>query len=319
MIRQGLIWITLLPSSVRSLAELMDRLATLLALISDAKKRSLALEDILIDSRQASQSMMTGVHGRRRAGQGENFWQFRDYQPGEPAYRIDWRRSAKGDSLNVRDPEFEAPRTVWFALDQHTRMDWSGDRSRPTKFEAAALMALTLADLLLRQGERVGWLGQADPALRGNAQLETFARRMVQLPPTLTLSQHIPTQGDLFIVIGDFLAEPAHWQEALRTLCISQPDSGCIIDLLDPAERDFPFTGRVTFETVDATERVTIEDAEAIRQTYLERLRERNNILGDVSSTCGWLSTSMQTDQDISGCIQDVCVHLSAHRHVKAA
>ena len=42
-----------------------------------------------------------GAHGLRRPGPGEEFWQYRPAQPGEPARAIDWRRSARSDALRA--------------------------------------------------------------------------------------------------------------------------------------------------------------------------------------------------------------------------
>ncbi len=61
---------------------------------------------------------MHGVHGRRRAGPGENFWQFRPFASGEPANRIDWRRSARGAQAFVREREWEAAQTLWLWFDR---------------------------------------------------------------------------------------------------------------------------------------------------------------------------------------------------------
>src|SRR5271154_5167295 len=64
-------------------------------------------------TRRVAASVFPGLHGRRRAGPGENFWQYRRFVPGEPASRVDWRRSARDDHLYVRELEWEAAHTVW--------------------------------------------------------------------------------------------------------------------------------------------------------------------------------------------------------------
>jgi uncharacterized protein (DUF58 family) len=102
-------------------------------------------------------SVSLGVHGRRKTGMGESFWQFRRYAPTDAISRIDWRQSAKSQHLFVREREWEAAQTVWFWRDSGAGMDFkSGSVS---KRERADLLLLALASLLVRGGERVGLMG----------------------------------------------------------------------------------------------------------------------------------------------------------------
>ncbi len=61
----------------------------------EAKGLAESLPDLLIEARRVAHTILAGWHGRRRAGPGETFWQFRPYVSGEPANGIDWRRSAR--------------------------------------------------------------------------------------------------------------------------------------------------------------------------------------------------------------------------------
>ena len=58
-----------------------------------------------------------GFHGRRRAGNGENFWQYRQAVPGDPRSAVDWRRSGKSDQQFIREMEWEAAQTVSIWVD----------------------------------------------------------------------------------------------------------------------------------------------------------------------------------------------------------
>jgi uncharacterized protein (DUF58 family) len=78
------------------------------------KGRSLAaaMPRLILEARRIAATVIHGLHGRRRAGSGENFWQYRRFVSGEPAHRVDWRRSARDDHLYVREREWEAAHTV---------------------------------------------------------------------------------------------------------------------------------------------------------------------------------------------------------------
>jgi hypothetical protein len=85
------------------------------------------------------------VHGRRRVGQGETFWQYRHYEPGDPNQVIDWRQSAKSDHVFARQMEWEAAQSAWIWRDSSASMDWRSSDRWPTKRDRADLLALALA------------------------------------------------------------------------------------------------------------------------------------------------------------------------------
>src|SRR5215208_6432261 len=77
---------------------------------------------LILEARKIAATVIHGLHGRRRAGPGENFWQYRRFLSGEPARRVDWRRSARDDILYVREREWEAAHTVWIWPDRSPSM-----------------------------------------------------------------------------------------------------------------------------------------------------------------------------------------------------
>jgi len=107
----------------------------------------------------ASDAAHLGSAGRRRAGTGEDFWEYRRYNTEDDASRVDWRRSARGDALFVRETELETARSLYFWVDPHAGFDWAGETSRTSKADRARVLAMAMANLLSREGERVGLLG----------------------------------------------------------------------------------------------------------------------------------------------------------------
>src|ERR1700756_785866 len=77
---------------------------------------------LILEARRVAATVIHGLHGRRRAGPGENFWQYRRFVSGEPASRVDWRRSARDHHLYVREQEWEAAHTVWIWPDRSPSM-----------------------------------------------------------------------------------------------------------------------------------------------------------------------------------------------------
>jgi uncharacterized protein (DUF58 family) len=242
-------------------------------------------------------SVSLGVHGRRRAGIGENFWQFRRYQ-NEDAARIDWRQSAKSQHLYVREREWESAQTVWLWRDGGAGMDFSSGEM--TKRERAELLLLGLASLLVRGGERVGFLGGGERPAASRLALIRIAHSLLDskkrsevMPPSTAI-----TRGATMVWLGDFLEESAI--ETMRGLARAGI-SGHLVRIVDPAEEDFPYHGRARFESVRGSGRNIQEGAlfgraESVGDAYRARFRAHGEALSDAAMRLGWTCTTHRTD-----------------------
>ena len=90
--------------------------------VGDSRTLAASMPRMILEARRVAATVIHGLHGRRRAGPGENFWQYRRFVSGEPAARVDWRRSARDDHLYVRELEWEAAHTVWIWPDRSPSM-----------------------------------------------------------------------------------------------------------------------------------------------------------------------------------------------------
>src|SRR5580692_12869454 len=140
-----------------------------------------AMPRLILDARRVAATVLHGVHGRRRVGPGENFWQYRRFVSGEPASRVDWRRSARDDHLYVREREWEAAHTVWIWPDRSPSMAFRSPLAEVTKLDRALVMALALAGILVQGGERVGVPGLTRPTGARNV-VEKISQSMIHDP-----------------------------------------------------------------------------------------------------------------------------------------
>src|SRR5271156_3651401 len=131
--------------------------------IGEGRTLAASMPRLILEARRVAATVIHGLHGRRRAGPGENFWQYRRFVSGEPAGRVDWRRSARDDHLYVREQEWEAAHTVWIWPDRSPSMVFASTLARDTKLFRALVIALALAELLVEGGERVGIPGLISP------------------------------------------------------------------------------------------------------------------------------------------------------------
>src|SRR6202165_208838 len=115
----------------------------------DARALAAAMPRLILEARRIAATVIHGLHGRRRAGSGENFWQFRRFISGEEARRVDWRRSARDEHLYVREQECEAAHTVWLWPDRSPSMAFASALARASKLERALVVTFALGELLV--------------------------------------------------------------------------------------------------------------------------------------------------------------------------
>src|SRR4029079_9721809 len=115
-----------------------------------------SLSRLMLESRRIAATVIHGLHGRKRAGPGENFWQYRRFISGEPARRVDWRRSARDGILYVREQEWEAAHTVWIWPDRSPSMHFTSQLANESKLSRTLVIAFALAEVLVHAGERIG-------------------------------------------------------------------------------------------------------------------------------------------------------------------
>lgn len=251
-----------------------------------------------MESRLVANTIAHGIHGRRRAGPGETFWQFRHFQSGEPAKRVDWRRSGRDDHLYVREREWEASHTVWISVDRSASMYFGSALSPVRKIERAIVTALALADLLIRGGERVGIVGLTRPSGQRHA-CERAAMAFAREP--LTEDDSLPepeTFGRFceFIHIGDLLAPLGELEASLRAIAARRVH-GHLVQVLDPTEETFPFAGRTEFQDPERGVRYLAGRAETIRAAYQARMGQRRAHMRQLTDRLGWSHQVHHTDR----------------------
>ena len=260
------------------------------SLRADAQALSGALPPLLADAERLAANVAMGAHGRRRAGSGESFWQYRHALPGDNMANIDWRRSAQGDALFIREREWEASQTVGFWLDPSKAMDYHSAKHEP-KSTRAKVLALACASLLSRAGERVSLLATA--AARpgfGQAKLHQMAVALAGLDTADDYGILPPPQGARGghrLFFSDFMGKEEDIFPALHTHAEAGND-GAIIHILDPSEEAFPYDGRIIFESMGGAIDFETRRAKALQKAYRERLDARAAMLKDWAHRAGW-------------------------------
>ena len=268
------------------------------ALRHQAEDIAATLPPLLVEAERVAVTVQQGVHGRRRVGQGETFWQFRQYVPGEPAQRIDWRESARSERLFVRETEWEASESVWIWRDTSPSMNYASSPGLTTKRRRADLLALALAALLIRGGERVTLLGSGLAPGTGSTvlnRLSLLIERGDTAGSGIPAVEPLPRYGQL-VLLGDLL-EPLEEIDAMVRRYAAMGVKGHLLQVLDPVEETLPFSGRVRFESLEDENALLLSRVETVRDQYEQRLNRHREGLLTMTQALGWSFATHRTDR----------------------
>jgi len=269
---------------------------------------------LLVEASRVAQTVAHGIHGRRRAGPGETFWQFRQYGPSDAAPLIDWRRSASSDHLFIREREWEAAHTIRLWPDLSASMVFRSHLAAEPKRDRALVLAFAIGELLVEGGERVGLLGGALPSSSRHTVAKmalSLARDLQQreafpsLPQRATLSRFSEC-----LLFSDFLDPPEELAAAFEHIA-GQGVRGHLIHILDPAEETLPYHGRVEFSGVESSDRMLAPRAEDLRKAYSERLARHKEAIIGLARRLEWSYLMHHTDRPAGEALLALHTHLS--------
>ena len=269
-----------------------------------AEELAATMPTLLVAAERVASTVAQGVHGRRRIGQGDTFWQFRQYQPGDTTQRIDWRQSAKSQRVFIREHEWEAAQSIWLWRDASASMHYASGRNLPEKSDRAELLLLALASLLIRSGEHVAFMGEGYPPSNGRSVLNRMAASLLHggaatanAPPL----EPLPRDAQI-VLFSDFLGPPTEIETAVKGYA-ARGVAGPLLQILDPAEEAFPFSGRIRFEGLEEEGDTLIDRTERVRDRYRGRLAELRMNLTALARRHDWTFSVHHTDRPASSAL----------------
>ena len=255
---------------------------------------------LILEARRVAATVIHGLHGRRRAGPGENFWQYRRFMSGEPAQNVDWRRSARDDHLYVREREWEASHTVWIWPDRSPSMAFASALVADSKLERGLVIAFALAEVLVQGGERVGIPGLLRPTANNNV-IEKMAEVILHdsaerasLPPNFA-----PSSLSEIVLLSDLWSPLAKVQKTIAQLSATGAQ-GHVVQIVDPAEESFPYSGRIEFIEPEGAGSVTAGRAESWRNDYQGLVARHRDAIRAEADRLGWSFAIHRTDRPAS-------------------
>lgn len=265
-----------------------------------AQSLASSMPRLILEARRVASTVIHGLHGRRRAGPGENFWQYRRFVSGEPATRVDWRRSARDQHLYVREREWEAAHTVWIWPDRSASMNFASALGGESKRDRGLVIGFALAHLLVEGGERIGIPGLMRPTADRNV-IEKMAEAMIHdhgarpsLPPSFS-----PSPLAEIVMLSDLWSPIEDVRRTVARLSATGAQ-GHLVQIVDPAEETLPYSGRVEFVEPEGGGAITAGRAESWRTDYAARVDRHRTEIRAEADRLGWSFTIHRTDRPAS-------------------
>jgi uncharacterized protein (DUF58 family) len=269
-----------------------------------AKLKNLSLEL----RRLSTEGHATGRHRGRFKGFSRDFAQHRPYSPGDELKSLDWKAYARQDRFYVREYQAENLLNATLLLDASGSMGFS-HQGRPAKWETACRLAMALAYLVLARGDAAGLITfdveprQSVPPRGSLGHLEVFDALLGSLSPrgetdlgaVLEASAARIRRRSLVILISDLLGDAESILKVVKAFKARKHEV-LVLQVLDPAERDFPYEGPVVFESLEESSELYC-DATGLASLYREEFARRLRLYEATFHRCDISYAAFYTDR----------------------
>jgi uncharacterized protein (DUF58 family) len=247
------------------------------------------LAPLRLRARQVAEGVYAGMHRSARRGAGVEFGGYREYVPGDDLRWLDRRSLLRHERLVVRQFETETDRAVCLLVDASASMGFRAAGAPGAKLAFAGVLAAALARIALSNGDPVSlaFLGGrgAAPIARsaGREQFERIVAALESVEPAgdahadiemLDRALHTLSRGTrrgaIVVVLSDLIDLPIDAADRISAIA-SRGRALSVVQVLDPAEASFPFSGTVRLRALEGTA-VVETDADAARDRYIAAL-----------------------------------------------
>ena len=247
-----------------------------------------ALKNLQLVAKTVVDGFLLGIHANPKSGAGQEFSQYRGYQPGDDLRRLDWKMFARSDRYFIREAEIETGIGMRFVLDASASMAHR-DTNGMTKFDYARYLAASLAYLAFQQGDAIGLATMGGlttcrlPSRHHPRHLHLFLQTLETLVPKGEWSvsdeensgEPVWQSRELVVAISDLYQHRSEILETLRRWAAMKNEI-VVFHLTAANEWNLPYSGSVVFEDLE-TGRQVKASPQSIRDRHRRRLEESSN------------------------------------------
>ncbi|MEZ6125132.1 MAG: DUF58 domain-containing protein [Planctomycetaceae bacterium] len=249
-------------------------------------------------ARQLVEGLMMGRHRSPFKGASVEFVEHREYSPGDEIRHIDWRAYGKTGRYHVKEFEDETNLRCHLLVDASGSMAYAG--ASVSKFRYAALLASSLAWLLLRQRDSVGLL-TFDAAIRDQLRpsssrdmFQRITRVLEQTRPgtetglAAVIESVLPSiaRRSLLILISDCFDSPDALERSLQR-CRHAGHEVIVFRIAAAEETTFDFQRPTQFRDMEDSDHRMLVDPVRLRHDYLSQYNQFFQKLENVCTGSG--------------------------------
>ncbi len=251
------------------------------------------IDNYALLARVVVEGFLSGLHRSLYQGFGSEFFQYRNYVPGDDPKYVDWKVYGRLDRFYTKVFREETNLDCTIVLDASASMGYQGGRSLCSKLRYGAMLAAALAYLARRQGDSIGFCAYAEnltawipPARHRDGAQRVFTElqklRAQGVADHRTVLHHVVEtlrRRALVVLISDFHGLEEELGSVLRRVRFAHHD--CIaFQILDRDEIDLPFNRTVRFvDSESGPELTTAPDLvrdgyQRLMKGFTDRVRE---------------------------------------------
>jgi uncharacterized protein (DUF58 family) len=254
--------------------------------VDDAEKYLLPenvaqLRGLVLRARRIVEGYVAGLHRSPYEGFSIEFAEHREYTPGDDLRYVDWKAFGRSDKIYLKQYEEETNLICYLLLDVSESMSYQGPSAPMSKIDYARSVAAALCYLVLHQQDSVGLVtfdDQVRSVLRPTSQASQLAhltQRMQQESPSRKtstgpifheLAERLKKRG-IVIVLSDLFDDVPTMMAGLKHFRHRRHDV-IVLQVLDPAEIEFPFQQTTLFKGLEEYPEV-VADPATLRKAYL--------------------------------------------------
>ena len=281
-----------------------------------AEKLASITPNLSIKANKLANTVWEGIHNRNKAGIGENFWQFKKYEYGDPIHLIDWKKSAKSENIFIQEQELSTIQNINIWRDTSNSMKYSSNKNIDTKINIADLITLTLSIILIKNGERVRLNSLNSMNFNGEEAIKIITNEIKsKIPNKFQSNPNIEEikNGSTCIFISDFLYNTEITDQTIKNLS-SRNIRGLLIHITDPAEKNFPYSGRINFNGLEGEDPYLIGNANAIKKDYIGAFNTHSKKIKKIAQSFRWNYFMHVTNENLVKLMIKIYFNLLAYK-----